>query len=198
MLPWGRPRKHLTEKLPKQGAVEGVEQNSGVCTLDTRTVIFAASVHANHSGRLMARKPARICGPLISLVDDTDISGRYLETATRMSLDSSVHVKISTLYSAYVRDDGPKSIVWFEEPADGKMMMIDDLNWYTILLPPQRLQHYPRQISARSALCLVFNSELIVHNPFLIPFQFCEAIARTGRYPSERRRYGTSLHFSHL
>ena len=73
-----------------------------------------------HGDRRAFTLSAGYGGPLITLLDDTDISGRYLETATRMSLDSSVHVTTSTLYSAYVRDDGLKSIVWFEAPAGGK------------------------------------------------------------------------------
>ena len=59
-------------------------------------------------------------GPLMTHLDDTDISGRYLETALKMSLDSSVYVVAGTQYSAYVREDGLKSIVWFDAPGGSK------------------------------------------------------------------------------
>jgi len=58
-------------------------------------------------------------GALISLIDDEDMAGRYLETAEKMSLDSSVYVITNTMYAAYVREDGQKSIVWFASPEMG-------------------------------------------------------------------------------
>ncbi len=57
---------------------------------------------------------------LVSLLDETDISGRYLQTPLRMSLDSTVFVTTDTRYAAYVREDFQKSILWFEAPESGK------------------------------------------------------------------------------
>ena len=59
-------------------------------------------------------------GALFSIVDDMDIAGRYLETTDKMSLDSSVYVITNTRYAAYVREDGLKSILWFDAPEMGK------------------------------------------------------------------------------
>jgi len=73
-----------------------------------------------HDERRALRLSADNGGPLITLLDDTDISGRYRETASKMSLDSSAYVVAGTQYSAYVREDGLKSIVWFDAPGGGK------------------------------------------------------------------------------
>jgi hypothetical protein len=67
----------------------------------------AFSLHADNGGRL------------VTLVDETDMAGRYLETESPMSLDPSVYVTTNTKYAAYVRDDGGKSIVWFQAPETG-------------------------------------------------------------------------------
>ena len=77
-------------------------------------------------------------GPLRTLLDDTDISGRYLETAVKMSLDSSVYVTTNTQYSAYVREDGLKSIVWFEAPGGGKNQFAASGTTRPFLLGPCR------------------------------------------------------------
>ena len=47
------------------------------------------------------------------------MAGRYLETESPMSLDPNVYVTTNTKYAAYVRDDGGKSIVWFQAPETG-------------------------------------------------------------------------------
>jgi hypothetical protein len=67
----------------------------------------AFSLHADYGGELT------------TLVDDTDMAGRYLETESKMSLDPNVYVTTDTKYAAYVRDDGGKSIVWFQAPDTG-------------------------------------------------------------------------------
>ena len=70
-------------------------------------------------------------GVLVSLIDDEDIAGRYLETPSKMSLDSSVYVTTDTRHAAYVREDGQKSILWFQAPETGKNQFAASGSWTT-------------------------------------------------------------------
>lgn len=72
-----------------------------------------------HSTRAAFSLHADNGGQLVTLVDETDMAGRYLETESPLSLDPNVYVTTKTKYAAYVRDDGGKSIVWFQAPETG-------------------------------------------------------------------------------
>ena len=73
-----------------------------------------------HSELRAFRLTAAYGGELVSMLDDQDISGRYLEVPVKMSLDSTAYVTTQTQYAAFVREDKNKSIVWFESPEEGR------------------------------------------------------------------------------
>ena len=73
-----------------------------------------------HQTRRAFRLMADHGGALVSLLDEEDVSGRYLETPIKLSLDSSAYVTTDTVYSAYVREDKNKSIVWFAAGETGR------------------------------------------------------------------------------
>lgn len=62
-------------------------------------------------------------GALHSLVNDTDVAGRYTEYASTMRIDSSLAVRQGGSMRAYLREDGRFSILWFECPPGGELQL---------------------------------------------------------------------------
>ena len=103
-------------------------------------------------------------GDLKSLLDESDVGGRYLEVENKLSLDSNVHVTTDTKYSAYVREDGLNSILWFEAPSTGT----NQFSASGALVTPNKRQ-------ATSACCVALTCRPCAHA--VLPRQIEEGMA---------------------